>query len=146
MADMDSMEKSFERVVDRLTRKDVKEGDRIRITTKNGSEYEFWYTAGMFVVKGEGHALANAFGSFRDVIVGEHLDFGNHHTSTVQAITHIRPPSREAIVLSFEASLAVRAQMKLGMTGKDGVILSAEEAKALRSLYGIPQFSPDQKP
>lgn len=145
MPNIDSMDKSFERPVEMLTRKDLKEGDRIHVTTKNGSEYEFTYTAGMLIAKGEGHALANTFGSFKDVRVGEYLYFGDHHTSSVRALTHIRPGTKEALRLSPEASLALRVQLKLGMAGKDGVMLSAEEARVLRDLYGIAQFSPEQE-
>ncbi len=146
MADMDSMEKSFERSVEQLTSKDIKEGDRIRITTKNGSEYEFVYTTGMLAVKGDGNALKGAFGAFRDVRVGERLDFGSHSTSKVESITHIRPSSKEAINLSPEASAALRVKLKLGMAGNKAIELSPEESRTLRELYGIAEFSPDQKP
>ncbi len=145
MADMDSMEKSFERPVEQLTAKDMKEGDRIRITTKNGSEYEFVYTAGMLAVKGDGHALKGAFGAFGGVRVGERLDFGSHSTSKVESIIHIRPSSKEAINLSPEASAALRVKLKLGMAGNKAIELSPEESRTLRELYGIAEFSPDQK-
>jgi len=146
MTDMDSMEKSFERSVEQLTAKDMKEGDRIRITTKNGSEYEFVYTTGMLAAKGDGHALEGAFGAFRDVRVGERLDFGSHSTSKVETIIHIRPSSKEAINISPEASAALRVKLKLGMAGNKAIELSPEESRTLRELYGIAEFSPDQKP
>ncbi|MEK7648298.1 MAG: hypothetical protein AAB400_00080 [Patescibacteria group bacterium] len=145
MTHAEPKEGGFERLVDQLTAKDVKEGDQIRITTKSGSTYEFLYTAGMLVAKGEGHTLAKTFGSFKDVRAGEHLDFGLHRTSRVQGITHIRPSTKEAIMLSPEASLAVRAKMKLAMAGSNGVALSGEESNALRKLYGIPSISPEQE-
>lgn len=140
---MDSMEKSFERIVDSLMFYDMMEGDHIKITTKSGSEYEFIYTNSMLVAKGQGNALENAFGNFRGAQVGKPFNFGGHRTNVIEQLVHIRPSTKEAINLPPEASFAVKTLIRLGMAGKDGIQLNEQEVRALRRLYGIAEFSPD---
>lgn len=141
---MDSIDEGFERNVEHITIKDIKEGDKIRIKTQN-NEYTFLHTAGMLVAQGNSHPLENAFGVFCGVRFGESLEFGLHHTSSIKSLVHIRPSIREAINLSPEASLALRVRMKIALAGKGGISLSAEESRALRELYGIAPFSPKQE-
>lgn len=141
---MDSMEKSFERPVERLHRKDMKERDIVRIKTKN-SEYQFMYTFGMLVALGDGHALAHTLGNFKEAKVGAPLEFGGHKTSTVREIVHRRPNPNDAQIMPKEAGLIFGVRWKLMQGNKDAVSFTAEEARILRDMCGIPQFSPDQK-
>lgn len=144
MPNMDSMEKGFERPVESLLRKDMKEGDRLRIKTKN-NEYQFMYTFGMLVALGDGHALAHTLGNFQEVKVGASLEFGGHKTSTVREIVHRRLNPNDAQVIPKEAGLVLGVRLKLMQGNKDAVSFTAEEARVLRDMCGIAQFSPDQK-
>ena len=144
MADMDSMEKSFEHSVERLSSKDMKEGDRLRIKTRN-SQYEFIYTLGTLVAFGDGHVLAHAIGNFKGAKVGEKLVFGLHATSSLQEIMHIRLDDKNAQVRPPEAMLVMQTHLKLAMADKEGVSFTAEEASVLRDMFGIAQMSSKQE-
>lgn len=153
MPNMDSMESGWNKAVDQITINDIKEGDMIEIVTESGTMYSMVYTAGILIVRRLGRAdkLANAIGNFNGVHKGESLNFGAHRTSRIKSLFHIRPnkPGFDFKDLPSESidtlRVAQRAQLKIGMAGKDGVSLTAEESRALCELYGIAQFSPDQK-
>lgn len=138
------MEKSFERSVEYLHEKDMKEGDRLRIKTRN-SEYQFMYTFGMLVAIGDGHSLSHTVGNFKGVKVGSPLEFGTHKTSAVQEIIHRRPHQKDAQVMPKEAGLVFGVRWKLMQGNKDAVSFTTEEAHVLREMLNIAQFSSKQE-